>query len=902
MISETISHYRILSKLGAGGMGEVYLAEDTRLGRKVALKRLPDDLLADEQARRRFAQEAKTTSALNHSHIVTIYDIASDDHHDFIAMEYVEGESLGARLMHEKLSVKQAVEFAAQAASGLAAAHSAGIIHRDIKPENLMVTRASQIKILDFGLAKLVERQRGAFAASDVTTAYLGVANETKAGAILGTVAYMSPEQARAEKLDQRTDIFSLGVVLYEMVTGERPFRGKSAIDTLHAIINVEPLPVTQLNPELPPELTDILAKALAKDPAERYQHAGDFELDLRRFKRALETNSLISEREKFLPTTQLKRAPTLWFIGGALVLLSVAALAWALGRSSAPSKHSVNLESVTLTPLTTDPSYEGEPTFSPDGETIAYVSDRSGNIEIYMQQISGGPYKNITNNNADDAQPAYSPDGKQIAFVSTRSSSSALIYRGPGTPLMGGDVWVMPALGGSARRIAEAGNFPSWTPDGSAIIYVVGRQGTPKILSVPASGGTPREIPIKLKAGEPSLTYLFYPSYSSDGRWIVFEGQPGDGIYVVSAAGGEAQRVAKGKRPVWNAGSNAIIYSNAESGRNYSLWQVPVSLAEGKVAGSAQPLTVSRGRDTQPAVSRDGKLIAFAAQDISFNIEAIPFDAETGRLLGAPQEITKGNNINYFFSVSPDGLSVVYEAFRGAAYHIWKVDRGSDPVQLTSDPNFEDRYQKWSPDGRIAFVRKEISKPGGTSSLWQMAADGANPQQLLEVKIPGFITWAPDGRGIVYFSADDKQLYLFDLATKSTQPITHEPGVRTFQNFSPDGKWLVFLSTRSGTDDIRAIPMAGGESRAIMETPHEDGHPFVSPSGRWLYFQFDHKNIYRVPGPAQNWRHGEPEKITNFPESNLYVEDPQISRDGRQLFYSHGHITGDIWIMSLGK
>ncbi len=182
------------------------------------------------------------------------------------------------------------------------------------------------------------------------------------------------------------------------------------------------------------------------------------------------------------------------------------------------------------------------------------------------------------------------------------------------------------------------------------------------------------------------------------------------------------------------------------------------------------------------------------------------------------------------------------------------------------------------------------------------MAADGANPQQLLEVKIPGFITWAPDGRGIVYFSADDKQLYLFDLATRSTQPITHEPGVRTFQNFSPDGKWLVFLSTRSGTDDIRAIPMAGGESRSIIETPHEDGHPFVSPSGRWLYFQFDHKNIYRVPGPAQDWRQAEPEKITNFPESNLYVEDPQISRDGRQLFYSHGHITGDIWIMSLGK
>src|SRR5438552_5008351 len=291
-VGSKLGRYEIRSKLGAGGMGEVYLAEDTRLNRKVALKRLPDDLTADESAKRRFIQEAKTASALNHPHIITVYDISSDDHHDFIAMEYVEGETLRSLYTHEKVKIERAVEFAAQIASGLAAAHSAGIIHRDIKPENLMVTRATQIKILDFGLAKLIEKQRGQFAASNVTTAHLAKDyDHTKSGVIVGTVAYMSPEQAEGRPLDHRTDIFSLGVVLYEMIAGQRPFRGKSQVETMHAIIN-DPRPPLE---QQPPELNEIFDKALAKDPKGRYQHAGDLALDLRRLRSAWQTKSLPS-------------------------------------------------------------------------------------------------------------------------------------------------------------------------------------------------------------------------------------------------------------------------------------------------------------------------------------------------------------------------------------------------------------------------------------------------------------------------------------------------------------------------------------------------------------------------------------------------------------------------------
>lgn len=901
-----LGHYEILSRIGAGGMGEVFLAEDTRLGRNVALKVLLETVTTDDQARRRFVQEARAASALNNPHIIAIYDIASEGHRDFIAMEYVEGETLREIVSRGRVEVKRAADLTAQIAAGLAAAHEAGIVHRDIKPENVMVTRAGLVKILDFGLAKLTERQMASLLGTDLTTAAYAnpdPAAETAPGTIMGTVAYMSPEQAEGRTLDHRTDIFSLGVVFYEMLAARRPFEGKSVIGVLHAIINDEPRPVLELNSRLPSEITEILDKSMAKEPRERYRHAGDFELDLRRLKRAIESNSLPSASVKAVRATAspLRRAKFAWVALGA-VIIAVAAVSWLIGCSGQPYAHGAALEKLTLTPLTVDPNYDGEPTFSPSGE-IAYVTNRTGNFEIFRKLISGGAEINLTQNHADDVQPAFSPDGTQIAFVSTRQSSSQLIYRNANFPLLGGDIWIMSALGGQARVIVQSGNFPSWSPDGSTIIYTSGPQGSQKILSVPGSGGQPREIPLKFKAGEVVQRNLFYPSYSSDGRWIVFEAQQGDVIYVVSGAGGEPQQIAKGRRPVWNANSTAIIYSSADPGKNFSLWQVPFALGEGKKAGEPTPLTVSRGRDTQAAVSRDGKLIAFAAQDVEFNIEKLAFDAESGRLLGEPTAITSGHSLNYFFDVAPDGRAVVFESHRGASYHIWKTD-DTGLNQLTSDSNFDDRNAKWSPDGHtIAFARNGLNEAEGKYGLWLMSADGVNPQPLH----PGVrnFRWIPDadGQRIVYQSTGDKQLYLFDIRAKSAQRLTAEDGITGTFTISPDGQWVVYQSTLNGSNvNVLAVQTSGGPSRAIVETPRDHGHPFVSPFGRWLYFQREHKNLYRVPGPAQGWRQATPEQVTHFPESGLFLEDPQISRDGRQLFYSLARITGDIWIANLGK
>ena len=899
MINEALSHYRILRQLGSGGMGAVYLAEDTRLRRSVALKILPGNVSADEEARRRFTQEARAASALNHPNIIGIYDIGSDKGHDFIVMEFVDGEQLRGPLPRKKDEIKRALEFVAQVASGLAAAHRVGICHRDIKPDNLMVTRSGQVKILDFGLAKLNEKQSISVLNSESpTTPYSSEAHpETKPGMILGTVAYMSPEQAEGRTLDHRTDIFSLGIVLYELLAGERPFHGKSAVEVLHQIISEQPRPLTELNPSLPTGVTEIIEKALAKDVNERYQHVGDFELDLRRAKRALDaTPPAVSQISKGT------RASLIWKVLGALLVAGAITAAWRIGRNTtvAPTQN-VSLTATTLMPFVVDPDYDGEPSFSPDGQTIAYVTNRTGNFEIFRKQISGGAEINLSQNGADDVQPAFSPDGSQIAFVSTRTSSSQLIYRNANYPLLGGDIWVMPALGGLPRRIAEGGNFPSWSPDGSTLIYTSGPQGSRKILTVSASGGEAHEIPINFKAL--TAQTFFYPSYSSDGRWIVFEAQVGDLICVVSATGGVPIQIARGRRPVWNANSTAVIYSSGDPGKNYSLWQVPFSLTTGVVAGEATPLTISRGRDTQAAVSRDGRWIAFAGQDVDFNIERIQFDAETGGTTGTAQGVTFGHSLNYFFDVSPDRHSVVFESHRGSSYSIWRMDIGERGAnQLTSDTDVDDHLPKWSPDGRsIGFTRKGIKDDDAKSKLWLMAQDGGNPQPVVE-GVQNY-RWTSDGNGFVYYSSVDRQLYFVDIKTKNKGRLTNEAGVTGQFTLSADGRWIVYQSTlNSSTIDVRAVSTSGGPSRAVVESPREDYHPFFSPSGKWIYYQPDHKNLYRVPGPSQGWAKTPPQKVTNFQESGLFLEDPQISRDGHELFYSRAHTTGDIWLIKTGQ
>ncbi len=883
--------YELLEKIGQGGMGEVYRARDTRLNRTVALKLLPA-VAGDTESVLRFQQEARAASALNHPHIVAIFDTGHADSTHFIAMELLEGLPLGAWLEKERPELRRILEVLTQVADALAAAHEAGIVHRDIKPANILVTPQGYAKVLDFGLAKLVEAARATEETADLRL--------SRSGVILGTPAYMSPEQAVARPVDARTDVFSFGAVLYEAATGRRPFSGSTSVDVLHAIVHDTPAPVRELSRGAPLELQWIIEKALAKDLAERYQAMREFAADLRRLRRRVEAGSTAAEAQIAPPAEPARRKRLL--AAAALVLLLAAGLGgWSLGRARAPIAASGSPAGVTIHPLTSDPGYEAEPTFSPDGETIAYVSDRTGNFEIYLRQVAGGPDVNLTNDGAEDIQPAFSPDGKQIAFVSSRSGvSDVIFFFGPETPFLGGDVWVMPALGGSPKRIAARGNFPSWSPDGTVILYASGPWFDQKIYRVPAGGGEAHEIPIRLPTGTPALPHLLYPRLSPDGRFLSFEAQ--SSIYLVPAEGGQSRKLLAGRCPIWTADSSALIYSSAEPGKNLSLWRVAVS-PSGQVAAPPAPITVGRGRDAQAALSRDGKRIAYAALEVSFNVETLPFDAEAGRPTGPARPLTAGNKVIYFLDVSPDGRSVVFDARTGASMSIWRVEEGQQPVLLVADPAFGDAFPKYAPDGgSITFGRRPAKEPDSPAELWLMSADGANQRRLLEKS--GAMYWLPDGRRIVYHSPADRQFHVLDLETKATRKLTDEERILQIANVSSDGKWLVFQSTRTddGNVDVRAIPIEGGPSRVVVSTPRQDYHPFISPSGRWLYFQPDHKNLFRVPGPAQAWRPSAPEKVTSFPESGLMLEDPQFSQDGRQLFYSRGRIAADLWLIDLGR
>ena len=887
----TLGAYEIVSAIGAGGMGEVYLARDTRLGRSVALKTLPGSD-ADESSKRRFGQEARTASALNHPSIVTIFDIGHDHGFDYIAMEYVEGETVRALLSQGRLDLERALDLAAQASAGLAAAHDAGIVHRDIKPENLIVGRSGQLKILDFGLAKLTDKQNAMLVGEAATMT--GAPALTRAGTIVGTTAYMSPEQAQGRELDGRTDIFSLGLVLYEMLTGKPAFSGKSAIDVLHAVINSEPRPAIDVNPRLPAEVMEILGKALAKDPGERYCHAGDLALDLRRLSRAHQSGTL----PRLQPSRRGPATLAPWIGAVALGVLAGAFGVWQLGGTAAVRSRT-STPGVTLAPLTADPGYEADPALAPDGETVAYVSDRTGNFEIFLQQVSDGAEINLSNNDAADVQPAFSPDGRQIAFVSSRSGGSELLYVGPNTPMRGGDVWVMSALGGNARRIARAGNFPSWSPDGTELLFTSGPWFGPKLYRVSAGGGEPREIPLTFPGDTPG--HLLDSQLSSDGQWIVIS-SPTD-VFVVRAEGGAATAIARGQAALWGAESRSIIYSNGEFGQNHSLWRIPFDVDTG-TTGTPQPLTQSRGSELAATSSKDGTRIAFAAIETATYIESQPFDAESGRLSGEPSSLASSRNEISFFDVSRDGRSALFATRRGPASSIWRAEGGRPLVLLASTREFEQSNPLWSPNGQqIAFSRRPIHDLKVPFSLWMMAADGANPQRLVErMGLNGLFTWMPDGGGILHIGTG-RQLYLLDLATRTERKLTDEPGVMPVVAISPDGKWVIYQRVNGGSVDLHTIPTDGGEPKVVAAGPAQDYHPSVSPSGRWVYYLPDHKNLYRVPGPAQNWRAAAPEKVTDFTLTPIsYIENPQLSRDGRQLVYSRGRITSDVWLMTIGK
>ena len=741
--------YEILSSLGRGGMGEVYLARDERLGRKVALKLLPAHFMQDDERLRRFEQEARAASSLNHPSILTIYEIGREDGKHFIATEFIEGQTLRDRIARGPLKAVEALDICAQVASALSAAHAAGIVHRDIKPENIMVREDRLVKILDFGLAKLTEEHP-----SDPDAATRAMI-QTNSGILMGTVLYMSPEQARGLPVDARTDVWSLGVVLYEMVAGRAPFAGPTTSDALVCILDKEPAPLAHLSTsEVPEALEWIVTKALTKEREDRYQTAREMLTDLRRLKQKLEheaqterslapgmeqqqakqaSSNIVSTDDARTEQTVLTEARATREAEGSvgrsklykraafagLAVVAAIFIAWAVRallvketRTTAPAATSA--VPLNITRVTTWSGLDVQPSFSPDGNSIAYSSNHGGNFEIYVKQLApGGREVPLTSDGEQNFQPAWSPDGKSIAYYSKNR----------------GGIWIVPALGGVARQLTEFGSGPEWSRDGSLLVFQSdgnpdlggGSVGSSTIWTVASDGGTPKQI---TKIGNPVGGHVA-PVWSPDGKRVAFVALNFFTLQIwsVSSDGGDAKLLVQSRGssdPFFSPDGENIYFTI-----NTALWRMPVSPTTGEKSG--EPVMVADmglGRIRQLVVSADGKKIAYSLQTETSNIFSLQVSPKTGEATGPG-------------------------------------------VALTNETATRNAQPMFSPDGRrIAFVERH---KGSNSDIWLIDADGKNRTQLTTESVTNSQpNWFPDGEIITYASTRDGRRKIFGMSIKN--------------------------------------------------------------------------------------------------------------------------------------
>ena len=774
-----LGSYEVVAPLGAGGMGEVYRARDTRLGREVAIKVLPAERMADEGRRRRFVQEARAASALNHPNIVTIHEIESAEGVDFIVMELVPGQTLDGLIPKHGMSLGEALRVAIPIADGLAAAHARGIVHRDLKPTNVIVTREGVVKVLDFGLAKLVADEPDETGETLTTASGSGVL--TRPGAVTGTAGYMSPEQATGGKADARSDVFSFGAVLYEMVTGRRAFEGKTVSETLTAVVRDQPKAPKELVPCIPDLLERLILRCLRKEAERRIQHMTDVKVELQELKEESDSAAVPSAAA----FARRRRAP--WRLAGvaALVIASTVA-AWRWHSRATP------LPPARVVPLTALLGWEGTPTFSPDGEHVAfYWNGETDNYDIYVKLLGTSEVQRLTTDPAVDVGPAWSPDGRRIAFVRASSWGST------------GAIHLMSALGGPDRKLSN--------------------------------------LPVRTEVTM---------SWSPDGRWIA---------------------AARG-------GSPAETIPDA-----HSIYLVPVEGGTPRALTRAQP----DGQDRAPALSPDGRRLAYAACAAPLSLQCDVYVVELGPDLvstGSPRRLTRqGNLMIYGIAWAPDGRSLVYDALLGpSALHLWRVAiDGSRPperlegagngarwpalsgnrlaftrlvvdqdiVRLTPGRSREvfpassssfDGSSELSPDGRrVAF---ESLRSGERMEIWLAGADGQDPVQLTHGpgRWQGSPAWSPDGRRIAFDSqSEDRRwdIWTIDVAGGGPERLTQHPGNENVPTWSRDGHWVYYSAQREGKVGIWRIPAAGGVEERIAGLDGTMGRALESLDGKTVFF-----------------------------------------------------------------
>jgi serine/threonine protein kinase len=866
MIEGTISHYKIMGKLGEGGMGEVYLAEDIKLKRKVALKFLPSRIKADDADKNRFLQEARAAAALNHPNVCVVHDIKESEGRQFIVMEYVKGQTLKELIHEEPLPLPRVLDYATQIADALLAAHQQDILHRDVKSENIMVSETGQVKVMDFGLAKLK-----------------GSINLSRTSSTAGTVGYQSPESLHGREVDARSDIFSYGIVLYEMITGRLPFRGEYEAAMIYSILNEEPEPIQKHRTGLSSEILHILNRALEKNPEDRYQSMRDLLIDLKRLKRDTGKSAPVSQvspqenRDKGRNSPGKKK----WLGIGLILAVAIYLAVHTLNKRRGPL-HPSQLE---ITQVTAHGKAK-EAAISPDGKYIIHVMEEQGKQSLWLRQVA-------TNSNVEIIAPSevrfigmtFSNDGNYIYYVSRTLDN---IY---------GSLYKLPILGGSKQKIIDRVSSPiTFSPDSQQLAFIRLKFNPVASDLIVFDPDRHRE---KILATAHSLHDLqpWGISWSPDGKVIAtIKSDPRPGrepvlLEGISVADGSI-RPLTGRRwgsinqIAWLNDGQGLIISAADrsTGYFYQLWRVS------HPGGKAERITPGFNNYLNVSATRDMNTLLTTRSDWRSNIRV----TQAGKPDEA-QQITSGTYAGFMgLDWTPDGKLV----YGSRDFKIWIINRDGSGQKLLSGNEPTNWNPGVSPDGRFIVFQSWRGNTAGTR-LWIMDNDGGNPRQLTRGnKWDDCPRVSPDGKWVVYHSQPGGQPTLWKISSSGGKPVQLLNFISYTPAISPDGKWIASFASEeslpSGTMQLVVIPFSGGQPVFRFPLPADDSgwnDLRWTPDGKKLAYLVQKDGARNIWTKTLDQR--PPVQLTHLKNLRIYHFD--WSNDGKYLAYSCGVMDDDV-------
>jgi eukaryotic-like serine/threonine-protein kinase len=868
---DRIGRFEILGPLGRGGMGDVYRARDPQLRREVAIKVLPTAFSRDLNRQRQFEREARAAASLNHPNVVAVHDVGVHDGIGFIVTELLEGETLRQRMNGRPVPPPKAIDYAIQIARGLAAGHDRGIVHRDIKPDNLFVTNDGRIKILDFGVAKMIDAGPADEATATITL------DGVQLAPVVGTASYMSPEQARGLRTDHRSDMFSLGTVLYEMLAGFAPFRRGTPAETLSAILHDDP-PALRRGGAIARRLDRILRHCLEKTPDERFQHARDLIFDLE----ALPPVAWTAE-PGYMRLLSSRRV-------AGVGLLLVTAAGYLAGRWSAPTPEPAAVDHVLQ--LTDFPGLEEFPSISPDRRSVAFTANIGGRRQIFVRLVDRGSPVAITSDAVDHQSPRWAPDGNSLLYFSPAAPGDAQ-----------GAIWSIPALGGSPRRVITSIGDADVSRNGRLACFRIADGGIQLVTS--SLDGTDVRL-VARSAPE----YHRHPRWSPDDRWIAF--QRGDGlrfdIFMTSPTSGETRQLTHDRDIInglaWLPDGSGIIYG---SSRESTIPYLP-SLSLWRVRPDGQPprqITTPEAWYEQPDVHASG-LVSAERVRMHFDISRFPFGTDPADNVRRATAVTRQTGQVLTPTAAPDGDKIAFLSDRGGHGNLWvKSTHVGDDRQITfeDDASVTVGLPLWSPDGRsIAFVSSK-GHTGFDFGIWLVNPDGTNERNLAKEGLGP--AWSSDGQWLYYAETSAGVLYKVPASGGSAIKVRSEPTRNVIGLHDATLYYIVERPLLDGRPEleIRAATPEDGPSRALARIPAsrvpswQIVNPALSPDGEWLAMPLTDgytTNIWALSTRTSRWR-----QVTEFGDRATFIaRHVSWTPDGKSILAAVGEGDADIVLL----